>query len=105
MERDFVDTAVVTRFAHDFRASLDGKIDRLQTRIRDGDAIGAADAVLSVTTSAAMVGARRLGQAALVIQRLVASHDLEGAERSLTLLRACGAETSRELEALYPADD
>lgn len=102
MRSDFDDPAVVSRFAHDFCATLEGKIDRLDVRLQGGDAMGAADAVLSVTTSSAMVGAVRLTQASLRMQRLIAADDLDDALISLALLRACAADTVTELERVYP---
>lgn len=102
MRSDFDDPAVVNRFAHDFCSTLGGKIDRLDVRLRGGDAMGAADAVLSVTTSSAMVGAVRLTQAALRMQRLIAADDLDEALHSLPLLRACAADTVAALGRSYP---
>jgi HPt (histidine-containing phosphotransfer) domain-containing protein len=98
MQRDFSDPAAVQRFARDFCADLPGKIDRLDSRLTDGDAAGAEDAVLSVTTSAAMAGALRLGQAGRATHRLIATGNLEGARRTVTLLRACAADTIREFQ-------
>jgi HPt (histidine-containing phosphotransfer) domain-containing protein len=97
MQRDFSDAATVRQFARDFCADLPGKIDRLDHRLTEGDAAGAEDAVLSVTTSAAMVGAPRLGQAGRATLRLITTGDLEGARRTVTLLRACADDTVREL--------
>ncbi|MHA7240247.1 hypothetical protein [Arthrobacter sp. TMS1-12-1] len=102
MVRDFSDPAVVARFAQDFCATLEGKIERLESRLRDGDAPGAEDAVLSVTTSALMVGAVRLHHAARATHRLIGAADIEGARRTLALLHACAAGTLRELRAGYP---
>jgi hypothetical protein len=101
LECDFPDPSVVERFARDFSGTLAGKIDRLDLRIRDGDAMGAEDAVLSVTTSSAMVGAMRLNRAALATGRLIAADDLAAAQRSVALLRACAADTIRELYDTY----
>lgn len=102
MRRDFSDPAVVLRFVRDFSATLEGKLERLALRIEAGDATGAEDAVLSVTTSAMMVGAVRLNQAARAIHRMIAADDLHGARRSAALLRACATDTLRELRAGYP---
>lgn len=101
MEGDFSDADVVKRFARDFSTSLEEKMDRLDLRLQADDATGAYDAVLSLTTSSAMVGAERLAQAARVLQRMIAADDLAGARRSTALLRACGAETLRELQEQY----
>jgi HPt (histidine-containing phosphotransfer) domain-containing protein len=105
MRGDFPDPSVVGRFARDFCASLDGKIDRLEARLQGGDLLGAADAVLSITTSSAMVGAVRLTQAALRIQHLVAAGSLEDAHHSLALLRACAAATVAEIGRALPDGD
>ncbi len=102
MARDFSDPAVVLRFARDFSATLEGKLERLELRIGAGDATGAEDAVLSVTTSAMMVGAVRLDQAARVVHRMIVAHDLDGARRASALLRACAADTLGVLRAGYP---
>ncbi|MHA7217779.1 Hpt domain-containing protein [Arthrobacter sp. MDT1-48-3] len=101
MERDFPDTFVVERFARDFSETLEGKIDRLEAWLQDGDPMAAQDAVLSVTTSAAMVGATRLKQAALATQRFLAADDLGAAQRSVALLRGCATDTVRELLDTY----
>lgn len=101
MERDFPDSAVTERFAGDFCATLEAKLERLTTALECNDAAGAHDAVLSLTSSAAMVGARRLNQAALTTEKHVAADDLRAAGRSLPLLRACGAETQQELQRAY----
>ncbi len=93
MRRDFSDPSVVERFARDFCDSLAGKIDRLDGRLQDDDAMGAEDAVLSVTTSATMVGAVRLAQAAGATQRSIRAGSLEDARRSVARLRACAADT------------
>ncbi|MDN4610339.1 hypothetical protein [Arthrobacter burdickii] len=102
MERDFPGTSVVERFARDFAETLVGKLNRLDLRFGEGDAPRAEDAVLSVTTSAAMVGATRLTHAAIATQRLIAADDLEAAQRSVALLRACASDTIRELQEIYP---
>lgn len=98
MQRDFSDPAAVQRFARDFCADLPGKIDRLDLRLAEEDAVAAEDAVLSVTTSAAMVGALRLGQAGRATLRLIATGNLAGARRTVSLLRACADDTLRELQ-------
>ncbi|TKV25907.1 Hpt domain-containing protein [Arthrobacter sp. NamB2] len=102
MEDDFSDPSVVGRFALDFSATLDGKVRRLEQRLQDGDLAGARDAVLSLTTSSVMVGARRLAQAALAVQRFLSAADLDACRRSITLLRACASDTEHELRATYP---
>lgn len=102
MTRDFSDTVVVRRFARDFSATLEGKLDRLELRIADGDATGAEDAVLSVTTSARMVGAMRLDRAARAVHGTITAGDLEGARSGLAALRACATDTLGELRATYP---
>ncbi len=102
MARDFSDPAVVSRFARDFSGTLEGKVERLERRIGDGDAAGAEDAVLSVLTSAMMVGAVRLHHAARAVRGRIASDDLDGARHAAVLLRGCAAETLAELRDAYP---
>lgn len=101
MERDFPNSTVVERFAHDFCDTLGAKLDRLSTSVASGDVQAAQDAVLSLTSSAAMVGAQRLCQAARSAERQIAAADLEAAGRALPLLRACSAKTQQELERTY----
>ena len=101
-QRDFTDPLVVQRFAHDFCESLMGKIDRLDARRQEDDATGAEEAVLSVTTSAVMVGAVRLAQAARATGRSIVTDSPEGARSSVARLRACAADTVRELRESYP---
>jgi len=101
MERDFPDSTVAERFAEDFCATLEGKLERLTTALESRDAVNAQDAVLSLTSSAAMVGALRLNQAARAAERHIATDQLEAAARSLPLLQACGAETQQELQRTY----
>jgi HPt (histidine-containing phosphotransfer) domain-containing protein len=104
MERDFSDPGVVQRFARDFSVSVPEKIDRLDRGIRAGDLAGAVDAISGVATSAVMVGATRLSQAALATQRLIAAEGLEAAGRSVALLRVCAADTVAELQGAYPTN-
>ncbi len=101
MERDFSDVAVVRQFADDFCATVEDKLDRFATTAECGNLLGAQDAVLSLTASAAMVGAPRLTRAAQAAGRQLAANDLQAAMRSLALLRACSAETRRELRRIY----
>ncbi len=102
MKGDFSDPTVVARFARDFCSSLEAKIDRLDLRLQDGDMTATADAALSLTTSAAMVGAVRLGQLALSIQRSITAESFDDAQGALDLLRACGAEPVAELQRTSP---
>ncbi|WP_104116302.1 Hpt domain-containing protein [Arthrobacter sp. B1805] len=102
LEDDFYDPSVVERFALDFSATLDGKIRRLEQRLQDDDLAGAQDAVLSLTTSSVMVGARQLAHATLAVQRFVSAADLDACRRSITLLRACASDTEHELRTTYP---
>ncbi|MHA7208571.1 hypothetical protein [Arthrobacter sp. MDT1-65] len=102
MERDFSDPAAVHRFARDFCAGLAGKIDRLDLRLAEGDSRGAEDAVLSVTASSSMVGALRLVQAGRATHRLIVAGNLDGARRTVALLRACAAATVGELRDIHP---
>lgn len=102
MRADFSDSAVVGQFARDFCASLEGKIDRLERRMQAGDTTGAVDGVVSVSTSAAMVGAVRLTQVALGIQRLMAEDKPDDARHSLALLRACATDTVAEIRRAVP---
>lgn len=101
MERDFADVGVVQQFVRDFSATLEQKLDRLAVHLDEGDPLGAYDAVLSIATSAAMVGALRLTQAAFASERLIEANDLNGAQRSLSALRACGADTVNALRGTY----
>lgn len=102
MTRDFSDPVIVHRFAQDFSATLEGKLDRLELRLAAGDATGAEDAVLSVTTSARMVGALRLDRAAGAIHGMITADDLHGARGGLVMLRVCSTDTIAELRAAYP---
>lgn len=101
MEQDFADPSVVERFAQDFLATLEEKIGRLALRLQEGDETGAQDALLSLTTSSVMVGAERLTQAALTVQRFISAGDLDEGRLSFALLRACAAETEDELRNTY----
>lgn len=105
MEREFADSAVVPRFARDFSVSLGDKIDRLDSRLRAGDVLAAQDAAVSLSTSADMIGAERLGEVArAALDILLPPGSDAGANLLLiTRLRTCAAETLRELELSYPA--
>lgn len=102
MERDFSDTTVVERFAREFASTLVPRLDRLAERIGQGDALGAQDAVLSIASSAAMIGAVRLAGLARAVQRLLVEDDLDGASGSLGALRTCGDDTLGALHSGYP---
>lgn len=102
MERDFADTGVVARFARDFSLSLAEKIDRLDRRVQDGDTLGASDAAVSLCTSADMIGAVRLGDAARAALDSLAVTDAHAYGKVVEGLRTCASDTLRELELTYP---
>lgn len=107
MEREFSDSGVVPRFARDFSVSLGDKIDRLERRLEDGDVLAARDAVVSLSTSADMVGAGRLGELARAALDVLSDPGSDAGANLLliTRLRTCAAETLRELELSYPASE
>lgn len=107
MEREFSDSGVVPRFARDFSVSLGDKIDRLDSRLLDGDVLAAQDAVISLSTSADMIGAERLGEVARAALDVLFNPGSDAGANLLliTRLRTCAAETLRELEISYPASE
>jgi hypothetical protein len=104
MERDFSDSGVVARFARDFSVSLGDKIDRLDHRMRDGDALGASDAALSLIISADMIGAGQLGAAARAALDSLAGADATTRTAIIEGLRTCASDTLTELALTYPDD-
>jgi hypothetical protein len=101
MQQDFSDTGVVPRFARDFSTSLGDKLDRLDLRVRDGDTTGARDAAISLSISADMIGAGRLRDAARAARTSLGA-DASADSAAVELLRACAADTLRQLELTYP---
>ncbi len=73
-------------FVRDFRQCLPHRTARLRLALTTGDLDGALNAVLSLKTSSQMVGAERLGELALNVERSIreASH---GSDPALALPR------------------
>lgn len=68
LELDY-DDGVWKVFIQDFVAHLPSRMERLRLALTTGDAVTAKDAVLSLKTSSQMVGAERLADVALDLER------------------------------------
>lgn len=91
------DTDSARRYLLSYLAMWDGRFVRLSAAVSSGSAEAAIDAVLSVRTSAQMVGALRLATLAAGIERHLAVGDIQAGASLLDELEACGQLTMEEL--------
>ncbi|MFC9350781.1 Hpt domain-containing protein [Arthrobacter sp. NPDC057013] len=101
LEEDMGSTGVAHSFARDYIRIWDKRRTYLESSIEDDDAEAAMDAVLSLKNSAMMVGAARLAQLAVNLERLVKSGDLPAVRRLLPFVALTGEQTVCSLEQGY----
>lgn len=89
--------SAVKAFILDFIHVWDERFIRLADTVSRRDHAAAMEAVLSVRTSAMMVGASRLASLASALEESVRLNDLIEAAGILPLVEACGIQTIREL--------
>ncbi|WP_314191526.1 Hpt domain-containing protein [uncultured Arthrobacter sp.] len=105
LEEDMGSTGVAHNFARDYIRIWDKRRTYLEASIADDDAEAAMDAVLSLKNSALMVGAARLAQLAVQLERLVKSGDLPGVRRLLPFVALTGEQTVCGLKLGYLPPD
>jgi HPt (histidine-containing phosphotransfer) domain-containing protein len=96
------DTVVYDDYVADYLQIWESRYDRLATAVRDADISAALDAVLSVKSSASMVGAARLATLAAEVEQSIRSERLAGVIPLLSTLATCGRSTLEELRAIPP---
>jgi HPt (histidine-containing phosphotransfer) domain-containing protein len=101
------DEGVWKVFVRNFIAQLPQRTEKLRLALTTGDLPGSLDAVLSLKTSSQMVGAERLAQFALGLERLVRTEGRQGAPEDvlprlaaahLKTIMTCGRQTSDLLQ-------
>ncbi|WP_050934369.1 Hpt domain-containing protein [Arthrobacter globiformis] len=101
LEEDMGSTGVAHNFARDYIRIWDKRRTYLEASIADDDAEAAMDAVLSLKNSALMVGAARLAQLAVQLERLVKCGDLPAVRRLLPFVALTGEQTVSGLKVGY----
>ncbi|SDI26634.1 hypothetical protein SAMN04488693_10848 [Arthrobacter subterraneus] len=101
LQADLEEPDVTLRFLLNYLEMWDGRFLRLSTAISAGNRPKAMDAVLSVRTSARMIGALRLAQRASDIERHLLAGDTRGAALLLDDLELCGQATMEELRRRF----
>jgi HPt (histidine-containing phosphotransfer) domain-containing protein len=105
LEEDMGSTSVAHNFAQDYVSIWNKRRSYLERSVEDNDAEAAMDAVLSVKNSATMVGAARLAQLAVQLERLVKSGDLPAVRRLLPFVALTGEQTVCGLKQGYLPPD
>lgn len=88
---------VAHRFARDYAALWEQRHRRLTTAVEGQDHAAALDAVISLKTSSAMVGGKRLAGLAGKLQRLIQTGDLRAGQALLPIVADSGRATVNEL--------
>ncbi|APX04584.1 hypothetical protein BWQ92_16685 [Arthrobacter sp. QXT-31] len=101
LEEDMGSTGIAHNFARDYIKIWNKRRTYLEASIADDDADAAMDAVLSLKNSALMVGASRLAQLAVNLERLVKNGDLSAVRRLLPFVALTGEQTVCGLKQGY----
>ncbi|MFE5836126.1 Hpt domain-containing protein [Arthrobacter sp. NPDC056493] len=101
LEEDMGSTGIAHNFARDYISIWNKRRSYLERSVEDNDSEAAMDAVLSVKNSATMVGAARLAQLAVDLERLVKRGDLSAARDLLPCVALTGEETVSGLKLGY----
>lgn len=101
LQADLEEPDVTLQFLLNYLEMWDGRFLRLSTAISAGNRPRAMDAVLSVRTSARMIGALRLAQRATDIERHLIGGDTRSAALLLEDLELCGQATMEELRRRF----
>ena len=97
LQADLEDVGIAHRYLLEYLQMWEGRFLRLSAAITARNKDAAMDAVLSVRTSARMIGALRLAQLAADIEQHLAAGDTQRAGSSLDELEVCGRLTMEEL--------
>lgn len=99
---DQLDNPLTARaFVLGFTQLWDKRFNAVATAVRNRDPIAALEAILSVRTSAVMVGGVQLADFAASVEALVRSRDVQDIVTLLPELDECGRATVAELQASY----
>jgi len=101
LEEDMGSTGIAHNFARDYIKIWNKRRTYLEASVEDDDAEAAMDAVLSLKNSALMVGASRLAQLAVNLERLVKNGDLPAVRRLLPFVALTGDQTVCGLQQGY----
>lgn len=101
LEADMGSTGIAHNFARDYIKIWNKRRTYLEASVEDNDAEAAMDAVLSLKNSALMVGASRLAQLAVNLERLVKNGDLPAVRRLLPFVALTGDQTVSGLKQGY----
>jgi hypothetical protein len=101
LQADLEDPGIAHRYLLEYLQMWEGRFLRLSAAIRTGNAEAGMDAVLSVRTSARMIGALRLAHVAADIEQDLAAGDMQGAAQLLDQLEVCGRFTMEELRRRF----
>lgn len=101
LQADLEEPDVTVRFLLNYLEMWDGRFLRLSAAVSAGDRPKAMDAVMSVRTSARMIGALRLAQCAADTERHLFAGDTKGAALLLDDLELCGRDTMEELRRRF----
>lgn len=101
LQADLEEPDVTLRFLLNYLEMWDGRFARLSAAVSAGNRPKAMDAVMSVRTSARMIGALRLAQRAADTERHLFAGDTKGAALLLDDLELCGRDTMQELRRRF----
>ncbi len=99
---DQLDNPLTARaFVLGFTQLWEKRFKALATAIASHDSVAALEAILSVRTSAAMVGGVQLAHLAAIVEDVVRTRDVQQAGTMLARLDDCGRATVAELQSSY----
>lgn len=101
LQADLEEPDVTLRFLLNYLEMWDGRFARLSAAVSAGNRPKAIDAVMSVRTSARMIGALHLAQCAADTERHLFAGDIRGAALLLDDLELCGRDTMEELRRRF----
>lgn len=101
LQADLEEPDVTLQFLLNYLQMWDNRYTRLSEAINAGNRETAMDAVLSVRTSARMIGALRLAQRAADIERYLLAGDTQSAALLLGELEQCGGATMQQLRRRF----
>lgn len=101
LQEDLEDTEIARRYLLDYLQMWEDRYVRLSAAVDAGNIEAAMDAVLSVRTSARMIGALRLTILATRIEQYLAAGNTQGAALLLNELEVCGRLTMEELRRRF----
>ena len=94
---------IALRFITEFRNLLPARVDRIQRTVGDQDLAAAMDAVLSLASSASMVGGFQVAHQCRSIGRAVKRSDFATAQQASLILEGQTRALANELAALLDA--